>query len=66
MFEAVRDTGQKAINTRWAITDKVKEGKNVCKDRLVARKFEKEGKEMKTNVPICTLETLKLCIAKIV
>ena len=66
VFEAVRNTGQEAINTRRIITEKVKEGKTVCKARLVARGFEKEGKEMETDVPTCASETLKLCRAKIV
>ena len=48
MFEEVRNTGQN-INTRWVITEKVKEEKTGCKARLVERGFEEEGKEMETN-----------------
>ena len=58
MFEEVRDTGQKAINTRWVITEKVKEGKIICKARLVAREFEEEVKEMEIDAPMCAPKTL--------
>ena len=32
VFEAVRNTGKKVINTRWMIMEKVKEGETTCKD----------------------------------
>ena len=37
VFEKVKNMGQKAVNTQWVITGKVKEGKTVCKARLVVR-----------------------------
>ena len=50
VFEGVRNIGQKNINTRWMKIEKTKEGKTVCKARLVARGFEEEVKEMETHV----------------
>ena len=57
VFDEVENKGQKTINTWWAITEKVKEERMVCKTRLVVTGFEEFGKNM---------ETLKLCIAKTV
>ena len=34
VFVAVTNTGNKAINTRWMITEKVKEGEIVCKEKI--------------------------------
>ena len=66
VFEALRNTGKKVINTRWMIMEKVKEGETVCKSKLVARGFDEEGKEMETDAPTCASESLNLCIAKII
>ena len=66
MFGEVENEGQKTINTRWVIIEKVKERRVVCKARLVARGFEEFGKNMETDAPTCTPETIKLCIAIIV
>ena len=64
VFEAVRNTSQKVINTRWMITELAKEGKSACKGRLLAKGFEEELKEMETDAPMCASETLKICIAQ--
>ena len=45
MFEEVKNQGQRTINTRWLVTEKMKEGKAVCKVRLVARGFEEYNKQ---------------------
>ena len=50
VFEKVKNTGQKAINTKWITTKKVTERRVVYKVRLVAR----------------GLKLLKLCVAKII
>ena len=65
VFEEVKNVGQKAINTCWLITEKIKGGETVCKASLIARGFEEERKDMVTDAPTCAPETLKLCIAKI-
>ena len=65
VFEEVNDEGQKAISTRWIVTEKVKEGEKICKARLVARGFEEEIAEWEKDAPTCNAETLKFCLAVI-
>ena len=65
VFEEVKNREQRTINTRWVVTEKIKEGKAACKARLVARGFEEYNKQLETEAPTCSPETLKLCIAKI-
>ena len=45
VYEEVRREGQKIISTRWIVTEKMKEGKNICKARLVERGFEEQKDE---------------------
>ena len=40
VFEEVKNQGQRTINTRWVVTEKMKERKVLCKARLVAQFFE--------------------------
>ena len=63
VYEEVEDVGQRAISTRWIVTEKVKEGKKICKARLVARGFEEEMAEWEKDAPTCNAETLKFCLA---
>ena len=63
VYEEVEDIGQRAISTRWIVTEKVKEGKKICKARLVARGFEEEMAEWEKDAPTCNAETLKFCLA---
>lgn len=65
VYEEVNDEGQKAISTRWVITEKVKEGETICKARLVARGFEEEMPEWEKDAPTCSAETLKFCLTVI-
>ena len=65
VFEEVEDMGQKAISTRWIVTEKVKGGENICKARLVARGFEEEMEEWEKDAPTCNAETLKFCLTVI-
>ena len=59
VYEEVRDEGQRSVSVRWVVTNKEKEGKVVCKARLVARGFEEE-EGMKTEAPTCAAETMRL------
>ena len=59
----MEDEGQKAISTRWIITEKIKSGKKICKARLVARGFEEEMEEWEKDAPTCNAETLKFCLS---
>ena len=63
VYDEVEDKGQKTISVRWVITSKEKEGKRVCKARLVARGFEERDEGMSKDAPTCASETLRLCLA---
>lgn len=65
VYEEVEDVGQKAISTRWVVTEKVKGGEKICKARLVARGFEEEMAEWEKDAPTCNAETLKFCLTVI-
>ena len=65
VFEEVEDMGQKAMSTRWIVTEKVKGGEIICKARLVARGFEEEMEEWEKDAPTCNAETLKFCLTVI-
>ena len=65
VYEEVEDMGQKAISTRWVITEKVKGREMMCKVRLVARGFEEEMAEWGKDAPTCNAETLKFCLTVI-
>lgn len=62
VYEEVEDTGQKAISTRWIVTEKLKGGEKICKARLVARGFEEEMPDWEKDAPTCNAELLKLCL----
>lgn len=63
-FTEVEDTGQPRISTRWVCTEKMKGGKLVLKARLVARGFEEDKSQLRTDSPTCYKESLRflLCI----
>lgn len=63
VYEEVRREGQKIISTRWIVTEKMKEGKNICKARLVARGFEEQKDENLNESPTCSSEVLKMTLA---
>ena len=63
VYEEVDDIGQKAISTRWIVTEKIKGEEKICKARLVARGFEEEMAEWEKDAPTCNAETLKFCLA---
>ena len=64
-FVEVADQGQKAINTRWVCTRKIKGGKVVMKARLVARGFEENNQHFQKDSPTCSKELLRICLAMI-
>ena len=53
------------ISTRWVITEKEKGGQRICKARLVARGFEEEGDNLKTDSPTCASEGMKVVLTLI-
>ena len=62
VFENVADEGQNCISTRWVITTKKVNSKNIIKARLVARGFEEE-REVRADSPTCAKESLRLVLA---
>src|ERR1700755_1664326 len=62
VFKRVKDKGQKRVSLRWVITEKIKDGEEKCKARLVARGFEEEGAELITESPTCSGEVLRMCL----
>ena len=61
-FTEAPDTGQPRVSTRWVCTDKMKGGKLVSKARLVARGFEEDKSQLRTDSPTCTKESLRLLL----
>ena len=63
VFKEVVYENQHLISTRWVLTTKEKEGVFITKARLVARGFEDEVSDRKTDSPTCSKETVKLVLA---
>lgn len=61
-FTEVDDVGQPTISCRWVCTERVKGGKLTLKARLVARGFEENTSQMKTDSPTCHKESLRLLL----
>ena len=65
VFKEVEDEGQyPRVTTKWVCTEKEKGGKTVTKARLVARGFEENDAQIRTDSPTCTKQSLRtlLCI----
>lgn len=65
VMEEVEKRGRKGISTRWVITEKIKDGKKICKARLVARGFEEKGVNEGNEAPTCAAEALKVTLGVI-
>ena len=65
VFEEVDDVGQNFMSVRWVVTPRIIDGLWSTKARLVARGFEEDKSELRTDSPTCMRETLKigLCFA---
>ena len=63
VMEEVDDTGQSAINTRWVITSKDVDDNTIVKARLVARGFEEDTTEIRTDSPTISKECIRLVSA---
>ena len=58
-FVEVEDIGQPRISCRFVCTEKIKAGKMSLKARLVARGFEENVSELRTDSPTCQKESLR-------
>ena len=61
-FVEVPNEGQPTVSTRWVCTRKFKGNKVVTKARLVARGFEENTDNLKTDSPTCSKECLRLLL----
>ena len=63
VYEEVDDIGQDTMSVKWVITPKIINGVMATKARLVARGFEEDKSELRTDSPTCMRETLKIVLA---
>ena len=63
VYELVPDDGQFTISTKWIITEKMKAGEVITKARLVARGFEENTEELRTDSPTCSKQSLRMVFA---
>ena len=60
VYEEVEDEGQPAISLRWVITQKTVENDQIVKARLVARGFEEDTSDIRTDSPTVSKENIRL------
>ena len=59
-YECVLDIGQKCISTRWVITEKFKDKRNIMKAHLVVCGYEEDSHNLKTDSPTCSCEAMRI------
>ena len=59
VFETVEDIGQVRVSCKWVFTKKKKDGKEMVKARLVARGFEEDILNVRTDSPTCSRQSLR-------
>ena len=59
-FEEVKYCGQSVVSSRWVITEKWKEQQKIVKARLVARGFEEDSSQFRTDSPTCSRQSYRL------
>ena len=57
----MEDRGKNIVNTKWVVTEKIKEGKKVCKVRV----FEEDETEMETEVQTSSHEKMRNDLARV-
>ena len=62
VFTELPDVGQDFIESRWVVTEKIKEGQRLVKARLVAKGFQEKNSEIKTDSPTCMKENLRVLL----
>ena len=63
VFETVEECGQPFVTCKWVITEKMKNGEKVVKARLVARGFEENIHNARTDSPTCSRQSLNIAFA---
>ena len=55
--------GQEFIESRWVVSEKIKEGQRLVKARLVAKGFQEKNSEIRTDSPsTCMKENLQVLL----
>ena len=62
VYEEVEDLGQDTISVRWVITPKLANDQWTTKARLVARGFQENVDDLRTDSPTCMKETTRLVL----
>ena len=62
VFEQVPSEGQSTVSSKWLITEKYKNGEKITKARLVARGFEEDSSQMRTDSPTCSRQSSRLAL----
>ena len=63
VYEEVNDNGQETISVRWVVTPKLVNDTWTTKARLVARGFQENVDDLRTDSPTCMRETLRLVLS---
>ena len=63
VYTEVDDIGQPRISTKWVCTEKVKGDQLVLKARLVARGFEEDTSQLRSDSPTCSKESLRILLS---
>ena len=59
VYEVVNYSGQETVSTRWVFTEKVVDEEIIVKARMVARGFEENLNEIRTDSPTCNKHSLR-------
>lgn len=63
VYDEVKDEGQFKISTRWVITSKYIDNKIITKARLVARGYEEDGSNIRSDSPTCMRENIRIALS---
>ena len=62
VFEVVEQRNQRLISCKWIFTEYTRDNKKVIKARLVARGFEENIKNVRTDSPTCSRQSLRMTL----
>ena len=63
VYEEVEYTNQSLLSVRWVVTEKVKNGEEIVKARLVVRGFEEDPLDLRKDSPTCCKESVRLALS---
>ena len=63
VYQEVPDHGQHALSVRWVITEKILHDEKSIKARLVARGYEEQEINLRTDSPTCSKEGLRIVLS---